>query len=87
MGGIGDRLTRAEKAAGENVTTAVCPECSETFRYPGDLALEVVTLQWVRETGTEHEVDPIVERVLDHPHEELVDEVLSDIPALVRHAR
>ena len=79
------RLDRADRAAGEHFTTAVCPECGEAFRYAGDLALDLVVLQWARATQwTEHEVDPIVERVLDHPHEELVDEVLSDIPALRR---
>ena len=82
--GLKDRLDRAERAAGEHFTTAVCPECGQTFRYGGDLALEVVTLQWTRETGTKHEADPTVERVLDHPHQELLDEVLSDIPALRR---
>jgi hypothetical protein len=82
------RLARAERAAGEHFTTAVCPECGEAFRYAGDLALDLVVAQWARvaegEEAAEHEVDPTVERVLDHPHEELVDEVLSDIPALRR---
>jgi hypothetical protein len=80
------RLNRAERAAGEHFTTAVCPECGEAFRYAGDLALDLVVAQWARVAQwTEHdEVDPTVERVLDHPHEELVDEVLSDIPALRR---
>ena len=78
------RLGRLERAAVEHFTTAVCPECGEAFRYAGDLALALVVLQWVRATGTEHDVDPIVERVLHHPHEGLVDEVLSDIPALRR---
>ena len=83
--GLKDRLDRAERAAGEHFTTAVCPGCGEAFRYAGDLALDLlVVLQWVRATGTEHEVDPTVERVLDHPHEALVDEVLSDIPAFGR---
>ena len=83
--GLKDRLGRMERAAGEHFTTAACPECGEAFRYAGDLALDLVVLQWARATQwTEHEVDPTVARVLDHPHEELVDEVLSDIPALRR---
>jgi hypothetical protein len=84
VGGMKGRLNRAEKAAGEHFTTAVCPECGETFRYAGDLALDLVVLQWVRATGTEHDVDSIVERVLDHPHEELLHEALSDLPAFGR---
>jgi hypothetical protein len=83
--GLKDRLDRAERAAGEQFTTAVCPECGEAFRYAGDLALDLVVLQWVRATQwTEHEVDPTVERVLDHPHEELLHEALSDLPAFGR---
>ena len=80
------RLGRLERAAGEHFTTAVCPECGEAFRYAGDLALDLVVLQWARATQwTEHdEVDPIVERVLDHPHEELLHEALSDLPAFGR---
>jgi len=82
--GLRDRLDRAEREAGEHFTTAVCPECGETFRYAGDLALDIVVAQWVRATATEYEADPMVARVLDHPHEELVDEVLRDIPAFRR---
>ena len=88
MGGISDRLNRAEKAAGEHFTTVSCPECGEAFRYAGDLALDLVVAQWARvaegEEAAGHAEHPTVERVLDHPHEELVDEVLSDIPALRR---
>jgi hypothetical protein len=85
VGGIGARLGRLERAAGEHFTTAVCPGCGEAFRYAGDLALDLVVAQWVRATQwTEHEVDPTVERVLDHPHEELLHEALSDLPAFRR---
>ena len=72
--GLRGRLDRAERAAGEHFTTAVCPECGEAFRYAGDLALDLVVAQWVRATQwTEHdEVDPTVERVLDHEHEDLL---------------
>ncbi len=80
------RLTRAERAAGEHFTTAVCPECGKAFRYAGDLALDLVVAQWAGEAEGEeaagHEVDPTVERVLDHPHEDLLHTVLRDIPAL-----
>ncbi len=83
--GLKDRLDRAERAAGEHFITAVCPECGEAFRYAGDLALDLVVAQWARATGTEHDdVDPTVARVLDHPHEELVDEALRDLPAFRR---
>ena len=83
--GLKDRLDRAERAAGEHFTTAVCPECGEAFRYAGDLALDLVVAQWARATQwTGHEVDPTVERVLDHPHEELLHEALSDLPAFGR---
>ena len=85
------RLTRAEKAAGEHVTTVSCPEYGETYRYAGDLALDVVVAEWARvaegEEAAQHVEHPTVTLVLDYPHEELVDEVLSDIPALVRRAR
>jgi hypothetical protein len=84
-GGIGARLGRLERAAGEHFTAVACPGCGEAFRYAGDLALDLVVLQWVRATGTEHdEVDPTVERVLDHPHEELLHKALSDLPAFRR---
>ena len=82
--GLRGRLDRAERAAGEHFTTAVCPECGEAFRYAGDLALDLVVAQWVRATGTGYEVNPTVARVLDHPHEELVEETLRDLPALGR---
>ena len=82
--GLKDRLARAERAAGEHFATAVCPECGEAFRYAGDLALDLVVLQWARATGTEYEVDPTVARVLDHPHEGLLHEALSDLPAFRR---
>jgi hypothetical protein len=86
--GLRDRLDRARREAGEHFATAVCPECGETFRYAGDLALDIVVAQWVRVTQlrSEYEVDPTVARVLDHPHEELVGEALRDLPAF-RHAR
>ncbi len=82
--GLKDRLDRMERAAGEHFATAACPECGEAFRYAGDLAVDLVVAQWVRATGTGYEVNPTVARVLDHPHEELVDEVLSDLPAFGR---
>ncbi len=83
--GLKDRLDRAEREAGEHFATAVCPECGEAFRYAGDLALDIVVAQWVRATQwTEYEVDPTVARVLDHPHEGLVHEALSDLPAFRR---
>ncbi len=82
--GLKDRLSRTERAAGEHLITAVCPEYGETFRYAGDLALDLVVAQWVRATGTEHEVDPIVARVLDHPHEGFAEEALRDLPAFGR---
>ncbi|MDP8951917.1 MAG: hypothetical protein M3N18_06730 [Actinomycetota bacterium] len=82
--GLKDRLARMERAAGGHFTTAACPECGEAFRYAGDLALDLVVAQWVRATGTDYEVDPTVARVLDHPHEGLVHEALSDLPAFRR---
>ena len=83
--GLKDKLARMERAAGEHVTTTACPECGEAFRYAGDLALDLVVLQWVRATQwTEYEVDPTVARVLDHPHEGLTDEALRDLPAFRR---
>ncbi len=82
------RLNRAEKAAGEHFTTAVCPECGKLFRYAGDLALDLVVAQWARvvegEEAAGHEEHPTVQRVLDHPHEELLHEALSDLPAFGR---
>ncbi len=90
MGGIGGRLGRLERAAGEHFATVACPECGETFRYAGDLALDLVAAQWARvaegEEAARHEEHPTVARVLDHPHEGLVDEALRDLPAF-RHAR
>ncbi len=90
MGRMRGRLTRAERVASEHVSAVSCPECGETFRHAGDLALELVAAQWARvaegEEATRHEEHPTVARVLDHPHEGLVDEALSDLPAF-RHAR
>jgi hypothetical protein len=76
------RLNRAERAAGEHISAVTCPECGQTFRRAGDLALELVATQWVRETGEEYEADPTVERVLAHEHVDLLHEVLRDIPGL-----
>ena len=84
MGSIDGRLGRLEREAGEHSTTVSCPKCGETFRHAGDLALDVVAAQWARATGTDYEEAPTVSRVLDHPHELLVDEVLRDLPAFGR---
>ena len=81
MGGIGGRLGRLEREAAEHFTTVSCPECGETFRHAGDLALELVAAQWARATGTDYEEPPTVAQVLDHGHPELGVEVLKDIPA------
>ena len=88
MGGMKARLNRAERAAGEHVSTVSCPECGETFRYGGDLALELVAASWARvaegEEAARYEEHPTVARVLDHPHEALVGEALRDLPAFGR---
>ena len=90
MGRMRGRLTRAERAASEHVSAVSCPECGETFRYGGDLALDILAAQWSRvaegEEAARYQEHPTVARVLDHPHEELVDEALRDLPAF-RHAR
>ncbi len=86
MGGLGDRLKRTEKAAGEHFTTVSCPSCGEAFRYAGDLALDVVVAEWARvaegEEAAQHVEHPIVTSVMDHEHVDLLHEVLRDIPGL-----
>ncbi len=80
--GLRDRLKRLERAAGDHFTTATCPVCGETVRTPGDLALALLAAQWVREMGTKRDEDPVVSRVLDHPHEAFLLEALRDIPGV-----
>ncbi len=88
MGGIGGRLGRLERVAGEHVTTVSCPECGHEARYPGDLAVDVVVAQWLRavegEEVARRAAHPTVNFVLDHPHPELTDAVLADLPAFGR---
>ncbi len=84
--GIGGRLRQLERAAAEHVATFACPECGEAFRYAGDPALDLVAAERARAACAAHEEDPVVSRVMDHPHEALRTGILRDIPAF-RDAR
>ncbi len=78
------KIERLEREAGGHFAAVSCPECGELFRYAGDLALDLVAAQWARATGAGYEEDAVITRVLDHRHEELLHEALSDLPAFRR---
>lgn len=79
---IKTKLGRLEKSVAERTTVVSCPECGETVRDFGDLALKVLVADWREATGQpEHAPDPALDRVLAHPHPGLVKEVLRDLPS------
>ncbi len=83
--GIRDRLKRLERATEGNFQTFVCPDCGETFKDAGDVALRVIVAGWQDEVGQEREPDTVVDSILTHPCEGLADAVFESFPGL-RHA-
>ena len=71
MGRFRDRLRRLEEAAKEETMTLVCPECGEEFVAYGDVPVEFIVHQWVRETGDagHHETPEGILRIFAHGHD------------------
>ncbi len=82
--GLKNRLERLERTV--DITVLICPECGEEVRDAGDLALRVLAADWQEHVGEQREPDPVVDRVLSHPHEGLRAAVLRAFPG-VGHAR
>ena len=72
-GGVGlrDRLHKLEEAARGEAMTLVCPECGAEFVAHGDVPLEVIVHEWVRETGEagHHETPESILRLFAHGHD------------------
>ena len=68
--GLRDRLAKLEEAAKGETMTLVCPECGAQFVAYGDVSLEFIVHQWVRETGEEghHETAEGILRLFAHEH-------------------
>jgi hypothetical protein len=60
-----------EEAAKEETMTLVCPECGEEFVAYGDVPVEFIVHQWVRETGDagHHETPEGILRIFAHGHD------------------
>ena len=71
MGRFRARLRKLEEAAREETMTLVCPACGAEFVAYGDVPLEFIVHQWVRETGEggHHETPASILRVFDHGHD------------------
>ena len=77
MGRLKQRLDTLAKKSDYQLTTLVCPECSEEFTAYGDVALEFLVHQWVLgpegEVGaaaaTWRETPEDVLRLFDHEHD------------------
>ena len=69
--GIRDRLRRLEEAARGETMTLVCPECGAESVAHGDVPMEFIVHQWVRETGEggHHETPEGILRVFAHGHD------------------
>ena len=78
--GLKDRLRRLQKAAGERTTELVCQECGERLTAPRDIALRLTYAAWLKrraerhgEPVVNHDDDPAVRLIADHPHDAVVD--------------
>ena len=69
--GLRDRLRRLEEAARGETMTLVCPECGAEFVAHGDVPLEFIVHEWVRETGEagHHETPEGILRIFAHGHD------------------
>ena len=70
MGRFRGRLHRLEEAAREETMTLVCPECGAEFVAHGDVSMEYIVHEWVRETGEagHHETPEGILRLFAHGH-------------------
>ena len=71
MGRFRDRLSRLEEAAREEAMTLLCPECGAEFVAYGDVPMEYIVHEWVRETGEagHHETPEGILRLFAHGHD------------------
>jgi hypothetical protein len=69
--GLRDRLRRLEEAVRGETMTLVCPECGAEFVAHGDVPLEYIVHEWVRETGEagHHETPANILRIFAHEHD------------------
>lgn len=72
--GLRDKLKRLEAEADAETTTLVCPECGEELSAYGDVALEFIGYEWVRESGgtrfaSHRETPRDILRIFDHEHD------------------
>ena len=65
------RLRRLEEATQEETMTLVCPKCGAEFVAYGDVPMEFIVHQWIRETGDKghHETPASILRLFDHGHD------------------
>ena len=87
MGRFRGRLRRLEEAAQEETMTLVCPACGAQFVAYGDVPLEFIVHQWVRETGEagHHETPESILRLFAHEHDpSVLLEKGSGLPFLSR---
>ena len=69
--GLRNRLAKLEAAAEAETMTLVCPVCGAEFVAYGDVPLEFIVHQWVRETGEggHHETPASILRLFAHEHD------------------
>jgi len=71
VGGVRRRLQTLWKKSSGQRSTLVCPECGEEFTAYGDVALEFIVHEWIRESGERghHETPEDIRRLFDHEHD------------------
>jgi hypothetical protein len=69
--GLRRRVKKLEEAAKGETMTLVCPECGAEFVAHGDVPMEFVVHEWVRETGEadRHETPEGILRLFAHGHD------------------
>jgi hypothetical protein len=69
--GLRDRLRRLEEVARGETMILVCPACGAEFLAHGDVPLEYIVHEWVRETGEagHHETPEDILRIFAHGHD------------------
>ena len=69
--GLRPWVRRLEEAAKGETMTLVCPECGAEFVAYGDVLMEFIVHQWVRETGEggHHETPQGNIRLFAHEHD------------------
>ena len=70
MGGMRKRLGRLEELAPERAVL-LCPACGEEFVVHGDVPLEFLVAEWVRETGqmSRRETPEDISALFEHEHD------------------